>query len=179
MTTEPTTSPELPETYEAVWRQFGGALTMLDRAIDACPKSLWERPSEAMGYWYLVYHTLFFVDHDLHPAEVAFESPSFDRFEYELSEVPPPYEVPYSRAELTPYLHQCSERVREVLGGLARGRVLDLRGGRRLEIPALEVVLYQLRHVQHHTAQLNAMLRGEGVEPPGWVRRGVESRLTE
>lgn len=172
------TSRELREPCEAVWHQFGGAFAMLERAIDVCPPPLWERSSEAMGYWYLVYHTLFFVDHDLHPADLAFESPWFDRFEYEMEEVPPPWEVPYPRAELATYLVRCRGRVREVLTAIARGETLDLRGSRRLEMPALEVVLYQLRHVQHHTAQLNAMLRSEGVEPPRWARRGDESDLT-
>jgi hypothetical protein len=145
---------------------------MLRRAIESCPDALWERPSERLGYWYLAYHTLFLVDHDLHPADTTFAGPEFDRFEYELKEVPPPYEEPYSKAVLLTYLERCLARTREVLRSIGEAESLDLRGSRRLDMPALEVVLYQLRHVQHHVAQLNSLLRSEGVEPPRWVRRG-------
>ncbi len=33
----------------------------------------------------------------------------------------------------------------------------------------LELVIYNLRHVQHHTGQLNMMLRQETGNAPGWV----------
>lgn len=159
------------EAYEVAWRQFGGALTMLRRAIEACPPSLWERASPRMGYWYLAYHALFFVDHDLHAADAGFESPWFDTFEYEMKDLAPPYENPYAREDLLTYLGQCLTKGREVLQSLGRGEPVHLRGSVRLDVPALEVVLYELRHVQHHAAQLNALLRSEGVEPPRWVRR--------
>ncbi len=166
------------EVYESVWRQFGGAVEMLRRAIEACPDELWERHAETMGYWFLAYHTLFFVGFDLHPADEPYSSPPFDRFEYELQRVPPPYGVPYAKGDLLAYLEQTLQRVRTVVSGLRGGDSVEVRGSGRLGIPALEVVLYELRHVQHHAAQLNAWLRREGVEPPGWVRRG-EGELGE
>lgn len=156
---------------EAVARQFGGALSMLRHAIERCPPELWSRPSERMGYWYLAYHTLFFVDHDLHPADKPFRSPWFDTFEYELGDVAPPFEHVYAQEDLLAYLDRCSARVEQVLEAIRQGDPVQLRGGRRLDIPPLEVVLYELRHVQHHAAQMNALLRAEGVEPPRWVRR--------
>lgn len=161
--------------HEAVRQQFDAALTMLRRAIEDCPLALWERPSERMGYWFLAYHALFFVDHDLHPADIPFESPWFDRHEYHVRFVEPPFEDPYSQADLLAYLDQCWTRAAEVLETLGRGESLDSLGTRRLEISPLEVVLYELRHVQHHTAQLNTLLRAEGVEPHAWVRRGDPS----
>jgi hypothetical protein len=159
------------EACEIVWCQLGAALAMLRGAIESCPLSLWERPSERLGYWYVAYHSLFFIDHDLHAADSSFESPWFDRHQYELREVPPPYDEPYSQPDLLTYLDQCLTKAGNVLSSLSRGESLDLRGSRRLGLEALEVVLYQLRHVQHHAGQLNAWLRGEGVEPPRWVRR--------
>ena len=64
-----------------------------------------------------------------------------------------------------------------MLRSLSRGESLHLRGSERVGVGALEVVLYELRHVQHHAAQLNAWLRIEGVEPPRWVRRLDEPLL--
>ena len=164
---------------ETVWSQFGASMMMLRGAIELCPTSLWERPADGMGYWYLAYHTLFFIDHDLHVADATFESPWFDRFEYELKELAPPYEGAYSKEDLLAYLDHCLAKARQVLSSLSRGESLDLRGGRRVDLEPLEVMLYELRHVQHHAAQMNALLRSEGVEPPRWVRQLDEPRLKD
>ncbi len=51
----------------ALWAQFGGSIDMLENAIRACPDTLWgaaERPP----FWYLAYHTLFFLDLYLSPS---------------------------------------------------------------------------------------------------------------
>ena len=53
-----------------IWRQFGAAIDMLENAIRACPDELWSDPSkrpawvsrDVVGFWYLAYHTLFFLD---------------------------------------------------------------------------------------------------------------------
>jgi hypothetical protein len=37
---------------------------------------------------------------------------------------------------------------------------------------ALELFLYNLRHLQHHTAQLNLLLRQRTDSAPRWVGRG-------
>ncbi|MEQ8330406.1 MAG: DinB family protein [Longimicrobiales bacterium] len=156
--------------YESTWSQIGATLGMLEAAIARCPQSLWERPSPTMGFWYLAYHTLFYLDHDLHPAGTEFASPDFDVFEYEVSGATPPYESPYTKADLLLYLERCSERTESVLQTLSRGRTAPVRGAARLKLSTFEIVLYELRHVQHHTAQLNSLLRAEGIEPPEWVR---------
>ena len=53
-----------------IWQRFGAAIDMLDNALRACPEELWhgrlwdnlsERP-EYSQFWYLAYHTLFWLD---------------------------------------------------------------------------------------------------------------------
>jgi hypothetical protein len=53
-----------------VWQQFGAAIDMLDNAVRACPDQLWSgrlwsdgsgRP-EFSEFWYIVFHTLFWLD---------------------------------------------------------------------------------------------------------------------
>ena len=50
-----------------VWRQFGAAIDMLDNAITACPDAVWDDRSRQPEFWYLAYHTLFFLDLYLSP----------------------------------------------------------------------------------------------------------------
>lgn len=159
--------------YDVVGRQFGAAFSMLGSAIEGCPPALWERPSQRMGYWYIAYHVLFFVDHDLHPADEEFRSASFDRYEYELKDVAPPFTEVYTQSEILGYLAHCRVKVEHVLSGLMKDEPLEVRGSDRLNMPVPEVVLYELRHVQHHAAQLNMLLRLEGLDPPRWVRHAA------
>ena len=49
----------------------------------------------------------------------------------------------------------------------------SLHGCARIDADADEVVLYHIRHVQHHTAQLNLILRQETDSAPGWVGKAT------
>ncbi len=156
-----------------IWRQLGGAVDMLGRAMEACPDDLWARDLDELAFWFQAYHALFYLDHDLHDAGTPFASAPFDVHEYEARVVPPPFAEAYAKADLLAYRARAAEQARAVLADIGAGRDLRLLGCDRLEAEPLEVVLIQLRHVQHHASQLNAMLRREGVEPPRWVRRAA------
>ena len=43
-----------------------------------------------------------------------------------------------------------------------------------MNYPVLEILLYNMRHVQHHAAQLNLLLRQELDDAPDWVSRTEE-----
>ena len=45
-----------------LWQQFGAAIDMLENALVACPDELWSDRSQRPEFWYVVYHTLFFLD---------------------------------------------------------------------------------------------------------------------
>ncbi len=47
---------------EILWKQFGAAIDMLENALVACPNELWNTTSE---FWYIAYHTLFYLDYYL------------------------------------------------------------------------------------------------------------------
>ncbi len=47
---------------DAIWGQFGAAIDMLDNAIEACPEDLWFDRTREPQFWYLVSHTLFWLD---------------------------------------------------------------------------------------------------------------------
>jgi hypothetical protein len=45
-----------------VWRQFGAAIDMLHNAMLACPDEVWGDRSRQPEFWYVAYHTLFWLD---------------------------------------------------------------------------------------------------------------------
>jgi hypothetical protein len=74
---------------EMLWAQFGAAIDMLGDALRDCPDELWEKrlwedhPDQwvATGFsafWYLGYHSLFWLDLYLTGAEEGFTPPSLE-----------------------------------------------------------------------------------------------------
>ena len=45
-----------------LWPQFGAAIDMLENAVLACPEEIWSDRARRPEYWYLAYHTLFWLD---------------------------------------------------------------------------------------------------------------------
>ena len=155
---------------EALWEQFGGSLAMLERAIDACPESVWTGAAGSRTFWHLAYHTLFFTDVNFSGTTDGFSPPApFTLTELDPRDVRP--ERTYTKAELLEYARYVREKGRATIESLT-----DLEAVRAIELPWLrikfgELMLYSLRHVQHHTGQLNLVLRQSGIEAPDWVRR--------
>lgn len=145
-----------------LWRQAGASIDMLENAIKTCPETLWDGPGQ---YWYVAYHTIFYLDYYASQDPAGFSPPepyTFSEFDAE-GALPP---RTYSQAELLSYLGHCRRKYREY--------ILNLDAEKRFvneyrNISQLEMAIYNLRHVQHHAAQLNMLLRQNGVQPPGWV----------
>jgi hypothetical protein len=153
---------------EIVWRQFGAALEMLENAVLACPAELWGEGGRRPEFWYVVYHTLFFLDLYLSGSAEGFAPPE----PFTLDELDPAGVMPgrvYTKEELSDYLRHGREKCRATVGALtdegARARC-TFRWG---EVSFAELLLYNMRHVQHHAGQLNLLLRQETDAAPGWV----------
>jgi hypothetical protein len=157
-----------------VWRQFSGAIDDLTAALRDCPDDLWEarlwadEPDQwvAQGFgtlWYLGYHTLFWLDLYLTGAEEGFAPPApFDLVEMEAGETLPRV---YARDELLGYLDLCRERCRATILALtpeAGRRVCAFSWG---EVPFGELLLYTMRHVVEHAAQLRLFLGQQAQNP--------------
>ena len=164
---------------DILWAQLGGAIDMLENAIDVCPDDLWSNPSEkpvwssrgVVGFWHVAYHTLFFLDLQLSDSWEGFSPPP----PFDLSELHPDGrlpERPYAKAEVQSYLRHCREKCRSTLATLTEERARRVCVWGSVEMPFAELLLQSLRHVQHHAAQLNLLLRQNTGSAPRWVRRG-------
>lgn len=156
---------------DALHSQFAAAIAMLENAIDACPDALWDDRSRQPEFWYVAYHTLFYLDLYLSPGLDGFTPPPpFTLDETDPAGILPPR--PYTKDELRTYLRHGREKARSVIAALTDEAARERwRYGQWLEGPAIEVILDNLRHVQHHTAQLNLILRQETDSAPRWVTR--------
>jgi hypothetical protein len=44
-----------------IWNQSGASIDALENAIAACPENLWSDRLQRPEFWYVAYHTLFFL----------------------------------------------------------------------------------------------------------------------
>jgi hypothetical protein len=166
--------------HEMLWHQFGAAIDNFGNALRDCPDELWEQqlwedqPDQwvAVGFssfWYLSYHTLFWLDLYLTGAEEGFAPPApFDLVEMEAHETLP---RTYAREELLGYLETCRQRCWEAIGSLTNEQAQRLCRFGWGELSYGELLLYTLRHVQEHAAQLHMFLGQQAGKSTRWVSR--------
>ena len=169
----------IEEVKNNLWSQFGASIEMLANAIQSCPEELYITNKR---FFYTAYHALVFLDYYLTIPPQNFRSGlSFTFMEKEnipqdaLDDVVP--NEHYSKQQLLAYLKSCMEKCHVVIMGIQGNKanprfVEDLESG-AMDYSVVEILLYNMRHVQHHTAQLNMMLRQHGLEPPKWVARAT------
>jgi hypothetical protein len=152
-----------------LWQQFGAAIDTLENALLACPDELWSDRSERPEFWYVVYHTLFFLD--------LYFSDSVEKFvppvPFNLDELDPAGllpERPYTKDELHTYLEHGREKCRAGIQALTDEKAQQRCNFEWVDLSNGELLLYNMRHVQHHAAQLNLILRQKTDSAPQWVR---------
>ena len=166
-------------TWRAIlWQQFGAAIDMLENALLACPDELWSDRSQRPEFWYVVYHTLFFLDLYLSDSVEGFAPPA----PFTLDELDPAGllpERPYTKLELQTYLEHGRKKCRSVIEALTDEKGRTLCGFAWGDVSFSELLLYNMRHVQHHAAQLNLILRQKIDSAPPWVARAKSNHSGE
>lgn len=152
-------------------------MEMLGNAIDACPDSIWPEPGQH-GFWYLAFHTLFWLDLYLSGKdEPDFRPPSpFSLTELDDGVFP---ERVYSKDELRAYLEHCRKRLDETIAGMTETWVSEPCPVSFRQMSNGELLLYNMRHVQHHAAQLYMLLRQKTDSAPRWVSKGGQKSGTK
>jgi hypothetical protein len=158
----------------SVGQQLGAAIDMLGNAVRACPAHVWEEPGKPVEkqFWYVAFHVAFFLDLYLTGSLEGFAPPP----PFDLSEADPRGVFPertYTPAEIGAYVAHGRAKCRTVLAGLTAERALEACPFPWGTLPFAELLLYNLRHVQHHTAQLNLRLRQGADLGSRWVVKGT------
>jgi hypothetical protein len=157
------------EWKRTIWQQFGAAIDTLENAIQACPEAVWSDRSSYHEIWYMAYHTLFFLDYYLSESPEGFAPPD----PITLSELDPaggPPDRVYTKDELLIYLEYGRQKCRSAIGALSEEEGFRQSQFRK-DLTVIELYLYTLRHVQHHAAQINLLLRQRINSAPRWVSR--------
>jgi len=154
---------------KALKSQYHAALKMLEQTIENCPDPLWADSTPTNPYWLVAYHALFFTHLYLVQNEAAFRPWEKHRPGYQSMEQSRE-KKPYSKAELLEYCGFCTDMIDQAID------TLDLdhpeSGFSWYQVPKLEHQLVNIRHLQHHTAQLADRLRNADGLGTRWVKNG-------
>lgn len=168
-----------------LWKQYGAALDTLDNTLAACPDALWRQPvwhaaavpSRRTEFWYVAYHTLYWLDVYLYGTEDGFAPPPpFALTEQEDGDGPIP-DVTYTKEQLRGYLAALRQTLYDITATLSDERARQpvsfgwMREGE--VVTYAELQLYTMRHLQGHAAELSLLLGEHGVpsDQLDWVTR--------
>ncbi|HEU0026914.1 MAG TPA: DinB family protein [Ktedonobacterales bacterium] len=162
---------------DVLWKQFGAAIDTLDGVLVVCPDSLWQErlwrdppppwfPPQFAEFWYVTFHTLVWLDLYLSGVPEEEFAPPAPFAQGVLDSVEAAPERPYTREELRTYLTSMRQKCHATLVGLTDEQALrpvEYSWSEGQPISFLELLLYNMRHVQEHAAQLSLFLGQHGV----------------
>ena len=157
--------------------QYHATLAMLRECVERCPEHLWYDEQPTTAFWQHAYHALFFADFYLQKSSEHRRSWTGHQSDVQHPDgVPGPADPasalpllpkPYSKEEVLAYWMVCDNLVDEAVGTL--DLLSEESGFSWYRIPKLEHQLVNLRHIQHHTAQLADRLRASQEIGIRWV----------
>lgn len=173
----------IKSTSEVLWANMGAAIDMLRETVAMCPHEQWVKEKK---FFYLTYHTTIFLDYYLASPVASFQ-PALSYTLVSPAQQPPEAiddVVPnrhYHKLEVLDYLSQIREKAEKRVRTLTDDQLKDhwiqpneihLHGlcpSVVKDYSVLEILLYNLRHVQHHVGQLNLILREKINDAPQWI----------
>ena len=150
---------------EIFWNQFGASIDMLINVISICPDDYFLTHRR---FYYIAFHSSIFLDYyltippsDFSPLLSFTQKEPKDRPGEAIDDLIP--DIIYSKQEIVGYLEQSREKCKQLIYSLTdenlSQRFKEGDEPNDMDYPILEILLYNLRHTQHHTAQLNMLLR--------------------
>jgi len=152
--------------------QYHASLKMLSNAIDRCPDQLWGDTNYQNSFRRIAYHTLhytalYLAENEAHFSPWRYHVPLFHRLGEPLSAQIAEEDIPgYTKENLLAY----TSAIRNTVAEKIRGFELTCQSGFDwLPMNNLELLLYNLRHLQHHTGQLVERLHQNGITGIAWI----------
>lgn len=168
---------------QTLWKNFGAAIDMLKHEVQLCPDELWQNEKQ---FFYMAYHTTIFLDYYLTQPVKDFKTAlpytivDADNLPAGAVDDVIPDRL-YSRQEIIDSLNTAKEKCKKLILYSSSEKLLQ-RWIQDDEInlhglcpsivenyTILEILFYNFRHVQHHVAQLNFILRQKIDKAVDWV----------
>jgi len=162
---------------EILWNQFGASIDMLINVISNCPDDYFLTHKR---FYYIAFHSTIFLDYYLTIPPGGFspmlsftQKESADRPDEAIDDLIP--DKIYNKQEMEEYLQQSRNKCKQLIESLTdeklNERFTEGDDLNDMDYPILEILLYNMRHTQHHTAQLNMLLRQDMDKHMEWSFR--------
>ena len=152
-----------PPALRAVLKsQYHASLAMLREAIERCPPGQWSSGGHKNAFWQVSYHALFFAHLYLQRDEAA-----FTLWEQHRGEADGVAGEPYTQAQVLQYWEYCDRMVDGAVDALDLDRAEC--GFSWYRVSKLEHQFVNIRHIQHHAAQLIDRVRSSANVGIPWV----------
>ena len=166
-----------------LWNQFGASIDMLINAVSNCPNDYFHSNKK---FYYIVFHSTIFLDYyltipptDFLPLLAFTQKEHKDRPKEAIDDLIP--DKIYNKQEIVGYLKQSREKCRLLIENLTEENLNErFKEGDEpndMDYPILEILLYNMRHTQHHTAQLNMLLRQDIDKHMEWSFRAGDIQI--
>jgi hypothetical protein len=153
------------KTKDILWNQFGASIDMLINVVSNCPADYFTTHKR---FYYIAFHSTIFLDYyltippkDFTPLLFFTQKPAHERPIDSIDDLIPDKE--YSQQDIVNYLMHSREKCKSLIDSLSDEKLNErFKEGDEpsdMDYPILEILLYNLRHTQHHAAQLNMLLR--------------------
>jgi hypothetical protein len=161
---------------ELLAHQYDASLSMLKLAIDRCPNASWNECVANWRFCQTAFHVVFFADVYLQPSDDldALKRQPFhleheaDFRDYEELEDRPQVLL-YKKAFVLSYLQNVRRKAQETIASESAEVLAGPSGFRRRKCSRAELHVYNIRHIQHHAAQLSLRLRLDVQVDIPWV----------
>jgi hypothetical protein len=162
---------------QLITNQFEATLCTLDACVEACPDTAWNGPVVNLKFCQVAFHTLFFTDYYLGVTEEPFRQQAFHRQhaavfrDYEELE-PREQVLSYEKPWIKIYAQFCREKAVDVMKSETAESLAAPSRFPNKPFTRAEHHVYNIRHIQHHAAQLSMRLRLDSQIDIRWVRSG-------
>jgi len=170
-------------TKEILWNQFGASIDMLINVILNCPEGYFLTNKR---FYYIAFHSTIFLDYyltippkDFNPMLSFTQKQPEERPKEAIDDLIP--DKIYTNQEIGDYLNKIRIKCKKLIDSLTdeKLKVRFTEGNETddMDYPILEILLYNLRHTQHHAAQLNMLIRQDLDKHMEWSFRAGDIKM--
>lgn len=154
-----------PSLSSIIARQFEPAFRMLRNLLESCPKALWSQKNIEPPIWQQFYHVLYGMDYWFSASKESFNAPQFGAGVN--SVLGEPSDGVIEQTELIGYLDFVKMKAMSFIEGMTEAD-LSAPSAVYVKWTKLDVILEQLRHLQHHVGYMNRVYIKCKISPVEW-----------
>lgn len=150
---------------EVLIRQLKPSFKMIEKIIEGCPKAIWAQRNIDPPIWQQIYHVLYGIDYWFSESKESFVSPKFkSNVNSVLGEESKGF---IEQEDMKGYLLYVADKANKFILSLNEFKVISPSNLYK-KWTNLDVVMEQVRHLQHHLGYLNRVLLKCRIKPVEW-----------